>query len=120
MTTAGVVFSEDHVASPVIANLHAGPVPANEPEPLVRPILIGRCARQVVVSFGGAPIAFLETAGVTHYDHTSSIREVRLHGLDGESVQATGFDSSVSGFGGDKKGVPWSASSRCACLSKRF
>ena len=96
----------------MVSNFHARPVAANEPQPLGRAVLLGQCAGQVVVRFGGALVGFFDAPGIAQYNQTSSKGEVGLHGLDGEGVQATGFDSSVSGFGGDKKGVFWSASSR--------
>lgn len=119
-STAGAVFSEHHVPLPVVANLHAGPVPANQREPLLGAVLLGRRAGQVVVRFGGGLVGFLEAAGVAHHNQAAGKREVRLEGFDGEGAQATGFNASVSGFGEDKKGGAWSASSRWACLNRRF
>jgi len=93
----------------MVSNFHACPVSANESEPLGRVVLLGQYAGQVVVRFGGALVGFFDAPGIAQDNQTSSIREVGLHGFDGEGVQATGLDSSVSGFGGDKKGVSWRA-----------
>src|ERR1700676_4879208 len=112
LATAGAVFSEDDVTPPMVSNFHTSPVPANQSEPLRRAVLLGQCAGQVVVRLSGALVGFFDAPGIAQHNQTSSKGEIGLHGLDGEGVQATGFDSSVSGFAGDKKGVCWSASSR--------
>src|SRR5436190_13332491 len=117
---AGTIFSENDVAPPVVSNLHACPVAANESEPLSRAVLLGQRARQVIVRLGGALVGFFDAPGIAQYDQSACKGKVRLHGFDGESVQVAGFDSSVSGFGEGKKGVSWSASNRCACLNRCF
>lgn len=117
---AGPIFSEDDVAPPMISDLNTRPMPANERQPLGRTVMLGRCAGQVVVRFGGGLIGFLDASSIAQHNQTSGKGEVRLQGFYGEGVQGTGFDPSVSGFGDGKKGVPWSASRRCACLKRRF
>ena len=120
MATAGLVFAEDYVASPMVADFHSGPVPANEPQPLLGSVLLWRCAGDVIMRFGRALAGLFDAPGVAQHDQASGEAEVRLQGLDGEGMKLAGFDSAMSGVGLYKKGVFSRASSFWACLNKCF
>src|SRR5437867_13408378 len=120
ISAAGTVLPEDHITPPMISHLNASPVPANERQPLSRAVLFGQRAGEVIVGFGGSLASFLNQAGVADHDPAARKREVSLHGFDGEGMHATGFDSSVAGFGDDKRGAPLSAWNFWACFKRRF
>lgn len=120
ITTARLVFAEDDVASPMVADFHSGPVPTNQSQPLLGSVLLRRCAGEVVMRFGGTLAGFFNVSGVAQHDQASGETEVCLQGLDGEGVEVAGFDSTVASLGLFKKGVSWRASSFCAFLSNFF
>jgi hypothetical protein len=105
IAAAGAVLPKEHITLPMISYFNAGPVAANERQPISRAVLLGQRAGDVIVRFGGAPVGFLDQAGVAQNDQAAGKGEVSPHGLNGEGMHATGFDSSMAGFGGDKKGV---------------
>lgn len=110
IAAARSVLSEEHITAPMISHFNAGPVPANERQPLARAVLLGKRAGEVIVGLGRALVGFLDAPGVAHNYQAAREGEVGLQGLDGEGMQRAGFDSSVAGFGGDKKGVSLSPS----------
>ena len=110
MAAAGTVLPKEHITPPMISHLNAGPVPANERQPLREAVLLGQRAGEVIVGLSGALVGFLDPAGVAENDQATGKGEISPHGLDSEGVQAAGFDSSVAGLGVDKKGVSVSAS----------
>lgn len=68
ITAPGAVLTEDDIAPPMVADLNARPVPANEPQPLRRAVLLGQCAGEIVVRFGGALVGFFDAPGVAQHD----------------------------------------------------
>jgi hypothetical protein len=119
MATAGLVFAEDYVPSPMVADFYSGPVSPNECHPLLGAVLLRRCAGEVIMRFGRALAGLFDASGIALHNQTSGKAEVCLQGLDSEGVKVAGFDPAVSGVGLFKKGVPWRASSFCAFLNKR-
>ena len=118
VATAGAVFSHERIPPPVIADFHAAPVSANELEPLARTVLAGRGTGKVVAGFGGGQSGLFDGAFAAQDDQGSGKGEVGGQGFDGEGVEATGFDPTVSGLGVGKKGVSCRASKLCAFLSR--
>ena len=102
---AGLVLAENDVPSPMVADFHSGPVPTNEPQPLLRAVLVWRCAGQVVVRFGRALTGLFEVPSIAQDDQSSGETEVCGQRFDGEGMELAGFDSTVSGLGLFKKGV---------------
>src|SRR5690348_10835323 len=120
IAATGTVLAEEYVTSPMISHLNAGPVAANEPQPLRGAVLLGQGAGEVIVGFGGALVGFFDQSGVAQNNQAAGKGEVGPHRFAGEGMQAAGFDSSVAGFGGDKKRVSVSASNFWANLKRRF
>ena len=111
IAAAGLVFAEDHVSSPMVADFHSGPVPTNESQPLLGAVLLRWCAGQVIVRFGRALAGLFHEPSVVQHNQGPCKAEVCLQGLEGEGVELPGFDSAVAGVGLFKKGVSWRASS---------
>lgn len=103
---ARLVFAENDVSSPMVADFHSSPVPTNEPQPLLRAVLLWRCAGEVVVRFGRALSGLFEIPSIAQNNQSSGETEVCGYRFDGEGMELTGFDSTVSGLGLFKKGVP--------------
>lgn len=120
---AGAVFAQKDIAPPVVADFRAAPVAANEVQPLLRGVLFGRGAGEIVMGFGGGVAGPFDGALVAHDDHGAGAGEVRRQGFDGEGMDLAEFDPSVRGMGVGKKGVlgrasrPWARSNRRGWLS---
>ena len=113
---AGPVLPHEHVASPVIADLHSGPMSADELEPTRTRVLLRQGAGKVIARLGAGGSAFLYRALAAHHDQGASMRKVRRQRFYGPGVDGSLFNASVSGSGFDKKGVFWSRSKACARL----
>src|SRR5215472_7462918 len=120
IATARTILPKEHITLPMISHFNAGPVSTNERQPLRRAVLLGQRAGEIVVRFGSGLVGFLDQAGVAQNNQATGKREVGPHRFDGEGMHATGFDSSMAGFGGDKKGVSLRASNFWANLKRRF
>ena len=62
-------------------------------------MLIRQGAGKVVVRLGGGEASFLHGAFTPHHNETPGKGEVGFQGLDGEGMEASGFDSAVGGLG---------------------
>ena len=120
IATTRAVLPKEHIPSPVVSHFYPRPMPANQRQPFGRAVSLGKGAGKVVVRLGRALVGFLEATGVAQHNQATSKGQARLQGFDGEGMQAAGFDSSVAGFGGDKKGVSLSASNFWASLKRFF
>ena len=108
---AGAVFAPDGIASPVVADLRAGPVAAQERMPLGGGALAGSQAGEVEAGFGGLSPGLGDGDLAAHDDQAAGEGEVEGLGFDGEGVEGTVFEPSVAFGGLGKKGVSGSASS---------
>ena len=113
-----LVFAQQNVASPVIADFDSTPVSADEFQPLLGPILLGRGTRQVIARLDRRVPGLFERALAAQDDQGPGVREVGRERFDGEGVQVADFDPAVSRLGLGKKGVPGRASRPRACLSR--
>jgi len=113
------VFAHQGVAPPVVADFDPAPVAADESQPLLRAVLIGRGAGQIVAGFAGGEAGLFDGSFAAQDDQGAGKGEVGGEGFDGEGVEATDFDASVARLGVGKKGVPGIASRRCACRCRR-
>ncbi len=118
MARTRLVLAQDCIPAPVIADFDSAPMPANQAQPLLGPVLLGIGTGQVIMGFFGGETGFLYCALTTQDDETSGKREVDCHGFDGEGMEPPGFDPSVSGLGLDKKGVLVSPSRPWACFKR--
>ena len=113
-----MVFAQQNVASPVIADFDSTPVSADEFQPLLGPMLFGRRTRQVIARLDRRVPGLFERALAAQDDQGPGVREVGRERFDGEGVQVSDLDPSVSRLGLGKKGVPGMASRPRACLSR--
>lgn len=116
ITRTGLIFTHEHIPLPMIANLHAAPMPADPIKPLLGRVLVGWNARKIVAGFQRALARFLDGALTAHDDQRPGSGKVGFERFDGEGMNGALFDPSVSGAALSKKGVPLRASRFCACL----
>jgi hypothetical protein len=102
---AGAVFAPEGVASPMVADLDAGPMALDEGEPLRRGVRVGLGAGQVVAHFVGGGGGALHRAGAAHDDQGARVGEVDGERFNREGVDPAGDDAAVAGIGEEKKGV---------------
>jgi len=104
------IFTHQDVTTPMIADFNPTPVSTNQSQPLLRSILFGRHAGEVISGFGGAGAGLFDGPLTAQHDQGSGKGELTLEGFDGKGVQLPGFDSPVTGLGLGKKGVSFNAS----------
>ena len=95
----------------MVADLHAGPVSADEGVPLGRRAFAGPQAGEVEALLGGLASGPDGYALAADDDQAAGEGEVEGLGLDGEGVEAAVFESAVAFGGLGKKGVSGNASS---------
>ncbi len=108
---AGAILAPDGVAAPMVADLHAGPVSAQESVPLGRGALGGPLAGEVEARLRGLASGPDGDALAADDDQAAGEGEVEGLGLDGEGVEAAMFESAVAFGRLGKKGVSGNASS---------
>ena len=113
---SGAVLPHEHIAPPVIADFHSGPMSADELEPTRTRVLLGQGAGKVIARLGAGGSGFLYRALAAHHNQSAGMRKVRRQRLYGPGVEGSFFNPSVSGSGFAKKGVFWSRSKACARL----
>ena len=108
---AGAILAPDGVAAPMVADLHAGPVSADEGMPLGGGAFAGPQAGEVEALLGGLASGPDGYALAADDDQAAGEGEVEGCGLDGEGVQAAVFEPAVAFGALGKKGVSGKASS---------
>ena len=112
------IFSHQHIAPPMIADFNPAPVPADQLQPLCRPILLrGRAGEVVARFFGGVSALFVRPLRA-HYDQSSGKGKIGCQRFDGKSVEVAHFDAASGVMGVGKKGVLGNAFNPWACLRR--
>lgn len=102
----------------MIADFNPAPMASYQRQPLLRRMLLGGRAGEIVTRLsGGHPGAFVG-AVAAHHDQGAGKGEVGGQRLNGKGVELPGFDASVAGLAVGKKGGSDKASRLWACLSK--
>jgi len=115
---AGSILAHQDITPPMIADFDSAPVTTDESQPLIRAVLFGLGAGEVVAGFDRGFTRLFDGPLAAQDDQGSGVGEVSLHRFDGEGVQVTDFDAPVAGVGVGKKGVSFSASKARACRSR--
>lgn len=101
---AGFVLVEEGVLAPVQAVFDAGPVAADERDPLREGTLVGVEAAEVVAGFSRLSAGLLAVAVGVDDDDTTGEGESHAGGFDRRHAQGADFESPVSAFRLGKKG----------------
>lgn len=107
---ARTIFTHQDVATPMIADFNPTPVSTNQSQPLLRSILFGRYAGEVISGFGGTGAGLFDGPFAVQDDQGSGKGKLALEGFNSKGVQLPGFDSPMAGLGLGKKGVSFNAS----------
>ena len=115
---ARVILAPYDIAPPVIADLDATPMPADELLPLGWGAFCWLQTGEIVAGFGRSLGGFLGRDLAPHDADAAGERETSRRGFEGKGGQLPELYAPVTGRGLGKKGVPGRASSACACLSR--
>jgi len=114
---AGAIFAPKDIALPMIADLDAGPMTADQRVPLGGPALAGFGTRQIEPAFVGGLAGGFDRALAAHDNQAAGEGEVGCKRFEGEGMQAAVFDPAMAAGSLEKKGVPGKTSKACACAS---
>ena len=113
---ARAVFAPEVVAAPVVADLDAGPVSADQVMPLLRCAFVGLLAGEVETAFGGGLVGFAGKNLTAHHHDAAGAGKADGVWFYGKDVQ-TALLGAAMAFGLlDKKRVSLSASKAWACF----
>lgn len=98
VAAAGTIFTQEHVAAPVVADFHPGPVPANQCEPLAGRIGLRFGTGKIVAGFVAGDPGFFDRPFAAQDDQGAGKGEVGGQGFDGKGVEPADFCASVARF----------------------
>lgn len=117
ITRAGAIFAPKDIALPMVADLDASPMTADQRVPLRRTALAGFGTRQIEPAFVGGLAGGFDGALAAHDNQAAGEGEVGFKRFEGEGMQAAVFDPAVAAGCLKKKGVSGTASKAFACAS---
>lgn len=111
------VFAHEGVASPVIADFNSAPMAANQSQPLLRMVGLGRRTGKIETGFNRGHAGLFDGAFAAQHDQGAGKGEFGAEGFDGKGMESAHFNPSVAELGVGKKGVSFRAFRRRACWS---
>ena len=115
---AGSVLAPETVATPVVADLHSGPMIADKFLPLLRRAFGQLQGREIESGFMGGFAGLLGKHLTAHHDDAAGTGKAGGIRFYGEDVQAALFRAAMPGAVLGKKGVSCKALKALACWSR--
>ena len=113
---ARAVFAPEVVAAPVVADLDAGPVSADQVMPLLRGAFVGLLAGEVETAFRGGLVGLAGVNLTAHHHDAAGAGKADGVWFYGKAVQAALLGAAMAFGVLDKKRVALSASKAWACF----